>query len=689
LKSGGSGAAAAAWSLIFHLEHKMSRTTEAADLSKRRLFRLWACLSGGLVLASAAGAGQPSGVEAGALGNHGPSAATSYRVINLRPASDNLIAVRPMFNARDQLALSTEVNFRGHGWFYDGTSLVDIGSLNGGYTDVTGINNAGQVVGDSFIRDIGGEGGSGEIYHAFVWSKSRGMRDLGTLGGMYSSGARAINNLGQVTGIASAPDGRFHAFRWSASEGMLDLGLLSSRPDARSTGTAINDAGTVVGVSETTDGNFHAFLWTRAHGLRDLGTLGGKTSTAVAIGAEGQVAGMSAVRGLAPVHAFIWTRDSGMRDVGPRGTADADVRGMSANGHMYGVILPCSGGRRAFSWTRATGMIDIGTLGGTEALANAGNNRGQVVGGSFTRNNEDFHAFVWSAKEGIVDLNGRLRHAPAGLVLRNAYAISDNGLIVAESNAGVVLLLPDGRHAGPHTVGPIAADELVQVNRPFESSVSFSDADTAAAHNVLWNWGDGSGDQQGNARESNGAGVASANHVYAEPGIYTVSAQVGDRSGKGPTVSRTIVVYDPQPGAAGGSGWFISPHGAHKTAASQGDKAVFSFVLPSAASAKGSKAAPRLDFSAKGLNFRSDDFRLVARQGSRVRFDGSGTLNGTGNYLFTLNATAGLAGGEPRRFGLKIWHVDPVTRATVVDYDNQGTGSDGAGSVFHGEVLVH
>jgi probable HAF family extracellular repeat protein len=429
-------------------------------------------------------------------------------------------------------------------------------------------------------------------------------------------------------------------------------------------------------------------LWTRDKGLADLGTLGGSTSFAAAIGTDGLVAGESTVRGSFPTHAFVWTRAGGMRDVGPRGAAQAGVRGMSANGHLYGVIFPRDG-RRAFSWTRERGMVVIGTLGGSESVANGGNNRRQVVGGSMTRNNEEFHAFIWTPKEGIVDLNRRLRHAPAGLVVGNAYAISDNGFIVAESNAGVVLLVPDGRCTGTHTVGPLTAPGLVQLGQSFESSVSFSDGDATAGHNVMWNWGDGSGDQQGNARESQGAGIASANHAYTTQGIYTVTAKVGDGSGKGPTASRTIVAYDPQPGSAAGSGWLMSPHGAHKTAGSLADKAEFSFVLPSAASARASNAKPQLNFSAAGLRFSSDNFRLLAMQGARAQFEGSGMLNGRGEYMFTLKTTAGLSEGEPGRFGLKIWHIDPATRAAVVDYDNQGEDPQGRGSSFQGGILVH
>jgi hypothetical protein len=76
-------------------------------------------------------------------------------------------------------------------------------------------------------------------------------------------------------------------------------------------------------------------------------------------------------------------------------------------------------------------------------------------------------------------------------------------------------------------------------------------------------------------------------------------------------------------------------------------------------------------------------------QGGRGQFEGSGTINGRGGYLFTLNTTAAPSAGQAGRFGLKIWHIDPATRASVVDYDNQGEDPEGTGSSFQGEVLVH
>ena len=52
--------------------------------------------------------------------------------------------------------------------------------------------------------------------HAFLWTTSGGMVDLGPLGGL-PSGARAINDAAQVTGRGHTGAGQPHAFVWTDS----------------------------------------------------------------------------------------------------------------------------------------------------------------------------------------------------------------------------------------------------------------------------------------------------------------------------------------------------------------------------------------------------------------------------------------------------------------------------------------
>jgi probable HAF family extracellular repeat protein len=134
------------------------------------------------------------------------------------------------------------------------TGLEDIGGLPGGQRNyTTDINDLGQVVGYS----------QGSIVtHAFLWQSGTGMEDLGSLGG--TSNAMGINNNGQVVGQSTDTRGKFCAFLWQSAGGMVDLNSLI---DASSgwrlcQANAINDNGWIVGWGVNPNHVERAFLLT-------------------------------------------------------------------------------------------------------------------------------------------------------------------------------------------------------------------------------------------------------------------------------------------------------------------------------------------------------------------------------------------------------------------------------------------
>lgn len=640
------------------------------------------CLFGGLVLAGSALAAQPpvsAGAEAPAHATH---TRTIYHVINLGGGD---VVGDASINARDQVAysLARDIFSPVRAFFYDGRSAHDIGTLGADFARPTGINHAGQVTGVS--ANLAGK------VRAFVWSRRGGMVDLGTLPGSDEAWDPAINNRGVVAGYVSSPSLPPRAFRWSAASGMEDLGALAGGPAGIAYARAINDAGAIVGDSWHSGHDYHAFMWTRSGGMVDIDTFAVGDSTPVAVGARGMVAGNYFYGG--DVRGFVWTRTGGMLDLGTGGGDGTWLVGMSSGGQVAGLITSLAGQDRAMTWTAARGLVNLGTLGGSRSGAWAANNRGQVVGASTSPGDAEFRAFVWNAREGMVDLNTRLCHRPAGLTLHGAVAISDSGAIVASSNAGLVLLKPvHGRAAVAGTsVGPIVANELVALGTPLNASVSLASDDPAASHKVSWTWGDGNTARALNTRAGKVGASSTASHTYGAPGIYTVTADVADGAGQTASVSRQVVVYDPASTVAAGTGSFVAPPRAGKAGMPYAGQARLSFFAPSTTAARTASARAGLQLNVGGLHFRSTDLRLVATSAAGRLFEGSGTINGRGSHQVSLQALAPAPGGKgSARIKLKIWHADPATGKQVVDYDSQDMEKSGAGvALTEGRIALH
>lgn len=276
--------------------------------------------------------------------------------------------------------------------------VVDLGTLGGTQSQAIGVTASGQVIGNSTT--------SGDATtHAFLWTKSGGMTDLGTLGGTPSydaSLAEAMNARGHVAGYSITRNGEQHAFLWTKRRGMIDLGTLGG---TYSFAKAVSLHGHVAGFSGTAAGEPHAFLWTQSDGMIDLGTLGGTFSIALGVTAQGQVIGNSTIAGDATTHGFSWSEWGGMIDLGTLGGTSTYPAAVNARGQVVGESSTASDiASHAFLWTTSSGMIDLGTLGGNYSSATAVSSRGHVVGASFTSGDAEAHGFSWTQSGGMIDL---------------------------------------------------------------------------------------------------------------------------------------------------------------------------------------------------------------------------------------------------------------------------------------------
>ena len=147
-----------------------------------------------------------------------------------------------------------------------------------------GMNAQGQVVGD--LYDDRGR------YHAYLWTRDTGMREIGPPD-EYSS-AIAINDRGRAV-LQGFPG----VFLYDEKEGLTKLTLPTKYPAQP---RAMNDCDVIVGsFGPVSDAN-RAFIWDRPSGFHDLNKLlvdaaGWKLKAALAINDRGEIAGVAEMKG--------------------------------------------------------------------------------------------------------------------------------------------------------------------------------------------------------------------------------------------------------------------------------------------------------------------------------------------------------------------------------------------------------
>ena len=472
---------------------------------------------------------------------------TSLRSLVSRKGESKSARQRKERRAKSRLRFETLEGRQLLATMYDIQWLGHVGSGDN-FSAAEGINDLGQVVGDSWVQDSSGIPGQEK---AFSWTPGGGMVDLGTLNGN-ASYAWDVNNNGLVTGWYHYPvtqpgttaSGGY--YEWAA---MWNNGVASTIPGhdqigGHSVAYDSNDSNVVVGHADGA-GNGHSEAYTYdGTTFTFLGTLGGQWSYAMDINNGGTIAGFadtgenpSGQPGvyMSRYHASLWTPDGVIHDLGTLGT-DSYAYEVNESGNAVGSSIAADGYYHAFLYD-GTQMIDIGAPNmNTQALSI--NNAGQVVGDSV--NWLQSSAFLY--ENGTTYDLGTLVNGLGADAITSAHDINNLGQIVGYGlHNGVYeafVLNPAGlvppttppttppTNTGGTTVSA-PTDGFDGVTGQERTVVLGADGPLAAnGFEFRVEWGDGTYDTL------NGLSGISASHVYDVAASYTVTVTATDSDGQ-------------------------------------------------------------------------------------------------------------------------------------------------------------
>jgi hypothetical protein len=160
-----------------------------------------------------------------------------------------------------------------------------------------------------------------------------------------------------------------------------------------------------------------------------------------------------------------------------------------------------------------------------------------------------------------------------------------------------------------------------------------------------------------------------------------------DLGGSAQSVFQYVVAYDPSAGFVTGGGSITAPAGAYAADPSLAGQVTFDFDVKYHSGATVPTGSFQFQFPAANLNFQSTSYDWLVVNGSVAQFQGSGTINGAGNYGFLVTVSAG--GHGQSKIRIKVWDKN---NGSAVLFDTQMGAADTAPATTlldGGNIVVH
>ncbi len=418
--------------------------------------------------------------------------------------------------------------------FTSGTRTITVTDLGlpPGYVSARAlaINNLGQVVGMATDASFG--------LHRVIWDRGTFI-ELPNFDPSSTAVPEEINDTREVVGSELVTrKGIYYGVYWNAIGQVSALQPIAGGPLYLVFGHGINNLGQIVGSSQEAPPNLrsHAVRW--PNGLsapEDLGFMGsGQYAVAYGINDLGEVVGV-ADNGSA-THGFLW-RNGTYTDLGSlAGSGGASIAFVINNSTV--IAGSSNGGYLSFVWQNgvmtqlpfppgiaSTSVFDI-------------NNVGDIVGASATFFQE--HAILWRAGEAI-----DLGTWPGG-DRSFAWGINDSGTIVGEGNIiggfwrALMWTVEDGTGNTIPTATLSATPTRIRVGGSVSVTASFADPDNGP-WSYSFNWGDGNSTTGEVSIPGTISGISP--HAYTQRGTFSASLSVTDAKGAtGTSKTSTIKV---------------------------------------------------------------------------------------------------------------------------------------------------
>lgn len=232
-------------------------------------------------------------------------------------------------------------------------------------------------------------------------------------------------------------------------------------------------------------------------------------------------------------------------------------------------------------------------------------------------------------------------------------AIANDGNANGSATAEIVV-----SNAAPAIVSVAGPTSSLALGAPATIVVSYTDAGAADTHTATFTWSDGTVTTVNCAN-----GTCTGTRTYAATGIYTVGVVISDdEAATAATSFASVVVYNANGGSLTTGGWISTPAG----------KSTITINARYAKGATTPSGNAKIELAGSTLVAGAYDYLVVS--GTTATLQGSGTINGSGNFGFTVTAVDAASDSV----AVRVW--DKSTNAVVYE---------SAMSAFNGSVQIH